>query len=632
MTKFDQTDWQCIQSLRGLAIDAIEQARSGHPGLPLGCAPMLYVLFKEHLKFDIDHPLHPDRTPFILSPGHGSALLYSILYALKLGIDLEDLKSFRQLHSKTPGHPERGVPAFIELTTGPLGQGGSSLVGFAISEALRAKDKQAVPQTCYALVSDGDLMEGVFHEACSLAGHLKLGHLVYLYDSNDISLDGPTSLAFSTENVAARFLAYGFSVFLVEKGDTDLDAIDKALSDAKLDPKPSIIIIKTTIGKGSPFEGTEKIHGQPLIGQDVLTTKMNLNITWEKFTIPTEAQERFLTIRQQKKLPQVTTKKSLPGNLDEWIDECPSPKESQATRTSSSILLNHIAKKYPELIGGDADLSVSTLTFIKNAGRFHESLGKNIAFGVREHAMAAIANGIAAHGFYRPYVATFFCFLDYLKPALRISALDQLPVIYIFTHDSIGLGEDGPTHQPIEHLMSLRLVPNMMMFRPADFTETKAAWKVILQHQGPAALVLSRQNLPQCTTLLGHEAMKGAYLLEEHPEASVQIIATGSEVHLAQAVAKMLSINKVYANVVSMPSWDVFKKQPLTYQNHVIKNTSLLSVSIEAGVTEGYQAWVGQGLRFGIDSFGLSGKYEDVYKAFKLDVSSIYEKIISHLK
>jgi transketolase len=643
-----------INTIRTLAIDAVEKAKSGHPGLPLGAAPMAYVLWQRHLRHNPKDPLWPDRDRFVLSAGHGSMLLYALLHLTGYGLTMEDIQSFRQWGSRTPGHPERLPAVGIEATTGPLGQGSANAVGMAIAERLLAyrfnrPGHTIVDHRTYALVSDGDLMEGISGEAGSLAGHLKLGKLIYLYDCNHVSLDGPTSLAFSTENVAARYEGYGWQVLQVADGNTDTDAIDAALAQAQAEPsRPSLIIVQTTIGYGSPHkQGTSEAHGSPLGVAEVALTKTELG--WDPqrfFYVPDRALSDFRAAvdRGQKiqadwqrrfdayahAFPELAgewrrrTRGELP---DGWDAELPSfgPQDAQATRQASAKVINAIANRVPELIGGDADLSGSTNTTINDGGPFdgQKGSGRNLHYGVREHAMGAIANGIACHGSLRPFVATFFCFSDYMRPAVRLAALSELAVTFVWTHDSVGLGEDGPTHQPIEHLMSLRTMPNLHVIRPADANETTAAWRWAMSHTaGPVALVLTRQKLPVIDrSRFGAAAglARGAYVLAEADGGPPQaiIIATGSEVHVAMSGRDLLQREGIRTRVVSMPCWELFAAQRPEYRESVLPKSVAARVSIEAGATFGWCRWIGDaGVAIGIDRFGASAPGEVALRNF----------------
>lgn len=637
-----------INTIRTLAIDAVQKANSGHPGLPMGAAPMAYVLWQHHLRHNPKDPLWADRDRFVLSGGHGSMLLYAMLHLTGYPLSMDDIKAFRQWGSCTPGHPEVLQEYGMEATTGPLGQGTANAVGMAIAERALAyrfnrPGHTIVDHRTYALVSDGDLMEGISGEAGSLAGHLKLGKLIYLYDCNHVSLDGPTSLAFSTENVAARYEAYGWQVLHVRDGNTDTAAIDAAITSAKADTsRPSLIVIETTIGYGSPHkQGTSAAHGSPLGPDEVKLTKQALGWDPDKFFyIPDDVLRHFRSAVDRgggaqadwqrrfdayaRAFPDLAAewRRALAGDLpDGWGAEVPAfaAGEQLATRQAGGKALNAIAKRLPALIGGDADLSSSTDTTIKDGGSFdgQSGAGRNLHFGVREHVMGGIANGMAYHRGVRPFAATFFCFSDYMRPSVRMAALSKLPVVYVWTHDSIGLGEDGPTHQPIEHLMSLRAVPNLRVIRPCDANETAEAWRWAMTHRnGPVALVLTRQKLPVLDRgWLGPAAglAQGAYVLADAdggvPEAI--IIGTGSEVHVALAAREQLAQAGIRARVVSMPCWELFARESADYRESVLPSTVKARVSIEAGVTFGWCRWIGeQGVAIGIDRFGASAPGE----------------------
>jgi transketolase len=663
MQKQDQKiDWLCINTIRTLSIDAIQKANSGHPGLPLGAAPFAYVLFQKHLKFNPKNPNFFDRDRFVLSAGHGSMLMYSLLHLYGYALSLEDLRSFRQLGSLTPGHPEFGLTPGVEATTGPLGQGTANAVGMAIAERklanlLNTSDQSIVDHFTYCVVGDGDLMEGVSAEAASLAGHLKLGKLIYLYDANDVTLDGPTSLSFS-EDVGARYEACGWQVITVADGNHDLVAIDEAITKAKKETsKPTLIILKTTIGYGSPNKsGKSSSHGSPLGADEAKLTKQALNWTGtEDFHVSEEARAHFELAGERganaekewntkfqsfsaknpdkKALFEMATTLGLPSDFDAKI---PSFKvgEDFATRESSGKTLNSIASCVPYFFGGDADLSVSTNTFIKDGGSFDgvTGSGRNIHYGVREHAMAAIANGIAYHGGLKTFTATFFCFADYMKPSIRLAAMNHLPVVYVFTHDSIGLGEDGPTHQPVEQLMSLRVIPNLITLRPGDANETREAWKFAMSYKkGPVALVFSRQKVKTLdpTVYASPTGLnQGAYVVSDRPHFKGAIVATGSELGLALEVQADLDAKGIPVRVVSMPSMELFFKQNSTLQENVLPSTCKKIASIEAGVTHGWAQVTGRsGLRFGVDDYGASAPAAKIYEKFGLTVKNISQKI-----
>ena len=653
-------DELCVNTLRMLSAEAVEKAKSGHPGLPMGAAAPAYVLWTRFLKHNPQNPLWPDRDRFILSAGHGSMLLYSLLHLTGYDLSLEDLKNFRQWAGRTPGHPERLHTPGVECTTGPLGQGFANGVGLALAEAFLAAHfnrpgHKIVQHYIYALVSDGDLMEGITHEAASLAGHLKLGKLIYLYDDNHISIEGNTDLAF-TEDRLGRFKAYGWHTQQVMDGN-DLVAIEHAIQSAQEKKEhPSLIAIRTQIGFGSPNrQNTPGVHGEPLGANELVLTKNNLGWPAEPgFYIPPEAMEHFRTAVQKGSRLETEWRQSFeayerkyPDSAREWQEWLvgrlpadweqtlpffkPDPK-GQATRTASGTILNALAAKIPNLIGGSADLAPSNKTWIKASAAFQpgDHGGRNIHFGVREHAMAGILNGLALHGGLIPFGGTFLIFSDYMRPSLRLAAMMGLRVIYILTHDSIGLGEDGPTHQPIEHLAALRAMPNMSVIRPCDANETAEAWRYALQNQqGPTALILSRQDLPvldRSRLAPASDLSKGAYLLLDPPEAKPEILllATGSEVHIALQAAQALSGQGIAVRVISMPSWELFEKQPLEYHNQVLPPDCPLRLAVEAGVTQGWERYVGdKGKTIGLDHFGASAPYQVLYKEFGLTAERI---------
>jgi len=654
----EPTNLACVDALRALAIDTVQAANSGHPGLPLGAAPMVYALWRWHLTFDPRAPAWPDRDRFVLSAGHGSALLYAVLHLSGYALGLDDLRAFRRLGSRTPGHPEAHVTPGVEMTTGPLGQGAAAAVGAAIAErSLAARFNrpgfEIVNHHTYALVSDGDLMEGVSAEAASLAGHLGLGKLIYLYDDNGVTLDGPTSACF-TEDVAKRYAALGWHVQEVRDGDTDLDGIRLALEVAKRDPsKPHLISVRTTLGYGSPRAGKNLAHGSPLGPDGVRLTKKALGIDPDlSFFVPDaelrawrETGTRGVIAHAawdermagyERAHPELAEQwrqaceLALPGDFDAALPEYPAGL-SVSTRKAAGEALEALAPKVPWLIGGDADLSSSTLTRIGGAGDFdgRTGTGRNIRYGVREHAMAAVSNGIACHGGLRPFAGTFFSFSDYMKPAIRLAALDSLPVIYVFTHDSVWLGEDGPTHQPIEQLAALRALPNLVVIRPADANEAVAAWRYALtRREGPTALVLTRQNVP----VLEHagaraaEVSRGAYVLTESVggPAEVVLIASGSEVAVAAEAHASLSRAGRKVRLVSMPSWELFAAQDPAYQASVLPPDLRARVSVEAAATLGWARWTGtEGIALGLDHFGASGSAEALARHFALNAESV---------
>ncbi len=627
-------DERRINAIRMLSIDAVQKANSGHPGLPLGAAAAAYVVWSRHLKFNAADPHWFDRDRFVLSAGHGSMLLYSLIYLTGEGLTLDDLKSFRQLGSKTPGHPEEHHTPGVEVTTGPLGQGVSEAVGMAIAEAHLAATyndgRNIVDHHTYVIVGDGDLMEGVSAEASSLAGHLKLGKLVVLYDDNLISLAGPTRVTF-TEDVLGRYDAYGWHTQLVEQGDgNDVEAIDAAINAAKVDPRPSLIAIRSIIGYGSPRAGTFAAHGEPLGVENVKKTKEALGWPVEPaFYVPDDVLAWWRTVgangaaaqqgwneavalwKQQQPEAAAQFERVLAGTRPETLPWPTFDAEngSVATREAGGTVMNAIAAALPELMGGSADLDPSTKTYLKGAGDFQPGsyAGRNVQFGVREHAMGAIANGMAAHGGILPYTATFFNFVDYMKPAVRLAGLNGDRVVFVFTHDSVFLGEDGPTHQPIEQLATLRATPNVVVLRPADALETLESWKYAIGHTGPSAIVLSRQKVP----FLGAreaDVSRGAYILHgSGRRPDVVLIATGSEVSLALDAAKILEGQGTAARVVSMPSTELFAEQSADYRDLILPPDVRARVSIEAASTFGWHRWVGDhGVAIGIDRFGMS--------------------------
>ena len=653
-------DELCVDTIRTLAIDAVQKAESGHPGLPLGAAPMAYVLWQRFLKHDPRSPEWPDRDRFVLSAGHGCMLLYCLLHLTGYDLSLEDLKQFRQWGSKTPGHPEYLDTPGVEATTGPLGQGTANAVGMAIAERMLAgrfnrPEHEIVNHRTFALVSDGDLMEGISSETSSLAGHLRLGKLVYLYDANQVTLDGPASVTF-TEDVGERYAAYGWHVLHVEDGNTDLEALHHAIAAAVAEvTRPSLVIIRTTLGYGSPNKGgTSEAHGSPLGAEEVLRTKKALGwVSEEPFFIPAEALDHFREAvpkgeaarkdwedrfaKYEKAHPDLAAewKRFQAGELpDGWDSALPSfePGQKEATRTAAGKAMNAIAETVPWLVGGDADLGTSTNTVLKKYSSFEAptGTGRNLHFGVREHAMAGIANGICYHGGLRPFVATFFCFSDYMRPSVRLAALNELPVIFVWTHDSVGLGEDGPTHQPVEHLASLRAMPKMTILRPGDANEAVEAWRVIMRRRsGPVGLVLSRQKLPVLDrSALGAASglARGAYVLAEASQAPprVILIGTGSEVSLALDARAVLETDGVPTRVVSMPSWELFAEQDAGYRDEVLPPTVPARLAIEAGASLGWCRWVGdRGDTVSIDRYGASGPGEVVMKQLGFSVENV---------
>ncbi|HEX5062175.1 MAG TPA: transketolase [Kofleriaceae bacterium] len=645
------TDLQtlAINTIRTLAIDAIQKANSGHPGLPMGCAPMAYTLWQRHLKHDPRSPQWFDRDRFVLSAGHGSMLLYSLLHLTGYDLSLDELKNFRQWGSKTPGHPEWHHTPGVEATTGPLGQGAANAVGMALAERYLARyfnraGHSIIDHYTYALVSDGDVMEGVAMEAASIAGHLGLGKLIYLYDANQITLDGPLSLSMS-EDVGERYAACGWHVQHVENGDKDVNAIDAAIQAAKLEgDRPSIIIIRTTIGYGSPKKaGTASAHGSPLGDAEVAATKQALG--WDpnaKFLVPDEVRAHLSEGQRRgaaahaawrEKLsaykaahPDLGTQLELAidGKLPAgWDEGLPTFSGATATRNASGKIMNALATKIPWLLGGDADLGGSTKTIVAGGDYDRTGAGRNLRFGIREHAMTAIGNGMLYHGGVRSFVSTFFVFSDYMRPSVRLAALNKQPAIFVWTHDSIGLGEDGPTHQPVEHLMALRAMPNLTLFRPCDGNETVVGWKLALSRtHSPTGLVLSRQDLPTVTQTGAPGAEKGAYVLADGKDAI--IIASGSEVAIALAARDELAKGGVAARVVSMPSWELFAEQDQSYRDSVLPPSQYKRVSVEAGATFGWRQYVGdRGESVGVDTFGASAPGEVLYEKYGLTPAAV---------
>jgi len=659
MTKLDAL---CINAIRFLAVDAVEKAKSGHPGMPLGAAVMAYTLWDQFLKHNPKHPDWPDRDRFILSAGHASMLLYALLHLTGYDLSLNEIKNFRQWGSKTPGHPEYGDIPGVEVTTGPLGQGFADAVGLAIAESWLAArynrlGHNIINHHTYVFASDGDMEEGVSSEAASLAGTLGLGKLIVFYDDNDVSIEGSTDLAFQ-ENVALRFEAYGWQVIGPIDG-FDMLAVKAAIQHAQAEKeRPSLIVCSTVIGYGSPEQGTGKVHGEPLGEEGVRITKENLGWYGEfPFYIPEEALAHLRKAvergkdaesewRQQMELYAATYPElaaelerqwngELPKDWEEGLEALfPSGSDPIATRSASSKVINALALKIPNLLGGAADLAPSTKTLIEGAGDFMrgDHTGRNMHYGVREHAMGSISNGLARHGGIIPYTGTFLIFSDYMRPPMRLAAMMGVRVIYVFTHDSIGLGEDGPTHQPIEQLMGLRAVPNMTVIRPADATETAEAWKAALLNQyGPTALILTRQNLPVIDRGKYAPAdglQRGAYILWQSSDDLPEIIllATGSEVHIALAAGEQLAAEAIRVRVVSFPCWELFDKQPADYRESVLPAQVRARVAIEAGAKLGWERYVGlDGAVIGLDRFGASAPYKIIYEKLGITVEKTIE-------
>ncbi|HSM81581.1 MAG TPA: transketolase [Nodosilinea sp.] len=651
----------CINSIRFLAIDAVEKAKSGHPGLPMGAAPMAYVLWDKFMRFNPKNPQWFNRDRFVLSAGHGCMLQYALLYLTGYdSVTLDDIKEFRQWGARTPGHPENFETPGVEVTTGPLGQGIANAVGLAMAEAhLAAKfnrpDATLVDHYTYAILGDGCNMEGVSGEACSLAGHLGLGKLIALYDDNHISIDGSTDISF-TEDVAKRFEAYGWHVQHVENGNTDLDAIAKAIEAAKaVTDRPSMIKVTTTIGYGSPNrQNTAGIHGAALGGDEIQATRENLGWSYGDFEVPADALNHMrqavergasLQAEWEATLAAYRTKyaaeaaefeRMLSGQLPEgWADALPTytpADKALATRKNSEVTLNALAPALPELIGGSADLTHSNLTELKISGSFQKGAyeNRNLRFGVREHGMAAICNGIALHNSgLIPYCATFLVFADYMRAAIRLSALSQAGVIYVMTHDSIGLGEDGPTHQPVETIASLRAIPNLIVIRPADGTETSGAYKVAVEHrQTPTLMAFSRQNLPNLPGSSIEGVAKGAYIVDDCDSTpELILIGTGSEVSLCIDAAQELRAAGTMVRVVSMPSWELFDAQDAAYRESVLPKAVTKRLAVEAGITMGWCRYVGaEGDVIGVDRFGASAPGGLVMEKFGFTVDNVVSK------
>ncbi len=658
----------CVNTIRVLSAECVEKANSGHPGMPMGAAPMAYVLWTKFLKHNPRHPDWFNRDRFVLSAGHGSMLLYSLLHLTGYDLPLSELLNFRQWESKTPGHPEYGLTPGVETTTGPLGQGFANGVGMAIAErflaaAFNRPGYELINHFTYAIVSDGDLMEGISHEAASLAGHLGLGKLIYLYDDNHISIEGSTDLTF-TEKRTLRFEAYGWHVQQVEDGN-DLQAIEKAIFSAQKETRrPSFIAVRTHIGYGSPNkQDTASAHGEPLGKEELKLTKQKLGWPPEPdFHIPDEALKVFRAAVEQGNAEQARWVSLLDGyknsfpdrarELDQWIrGELPQGWEKEiplfsadpkglATRAASGNVLNALGKRIKNLVGGSADLAPSNQTLIKGEGDFQSDQfgSRNLRFGVREHGMGAILNGMALHGGVIPYGGTFLIFSDYMRPAIRLAALMQIKVIYVFTHDSIGLGEDGPTHQPVEQLAALRAIPNLTVIRPCDAAETAEAWRFALSHKsGPVALVLTRQGVPVLDRSVFAPAaglQQGAYVLADQAKGKtdVLLIASGSEVHITIEAAHKLAEKGISSRVVSMPSWELFDKQSDSYRLEVFPPEIKARIAMEAGRTPGWWRYLGEkGDVVGIDHFGASAPYKVLYEKFGITADRVVEKALKLL-
>jgi len=669
-------DELCINTLRMLSVDMVEAANSGHPGLPMGAAAAAYTLWTRHIKHDPADPNWPDRDRFVLSAGHGSALLYSLLHLSGYDLSIEDLKSFRQMGSKTPGHPERGVTPGVEVTTGPLGQGFANGVGMAIAERHLASrfnrpGREIVNHRTYAIVSDGDLMEGISSEAASLAGHLKLSKLIYLYDANDICLSGGCGLSF-TENVSRRFAAYNWHVVDVADGN-DVEAIDEAINMAKEETeRPSLVIVHTRIGFGSPNkENSHEAHGAPLGPEERSLTRKSLGWPDEDFHVPEEAASVFRGAAELSALARHAWNNNLSeyftehpdmkpawetdvsGDMPEgWEDELPVFRPGDrdiATRSASGKVINALADVMPSLMGGAADLEPSVKTVMGGQGSFQPDGesgspdgtpdgvwgygGRNISYGVREHAMGGIMNGMAAHGGLVPFGGTFLVFSDYMRPSIRLASLMSLRVIYVFTHDSIGVGEDGPTHQPVEQLMALRAIPGLTVIRPADAKETVYAWKSALLSDGPTALILSRQKLAVQENT-GEGALLGGYVISgSGDKADAVIIATGSEVGPALKAASLLKEDGINVRVVSMPSWELFESRPDSYKHDVLPDGIKARVSVEAGVGTGWERYaVSREGVLSVDRFGTSAPGAEIFREYGITPEAVAERVRSILK
>jgi transketolase len=679
-----EIDLSCINTVRFLAVDMVEKADSGHPGLPMGAAPMAYVLWTRFLRHNPRSPHWWDRDRFVLSAGHGSALLYSLLHLTGYDLSLDQIKRFRQWRSETPGHPESHVTVGVEASTGPLGQGVGNALGLAIGEAhLAARynrpEHELFRHFTYVLASDGDMMEGVQSEASSLAGHLGLGRLIVLYDNNHVTLSATTPIAF-TEDVPARYRAYGWHVIEVDDGN-DLDAIERAIDSAKdVNDRPSLISVRTILGYGAPDkEGTFQAHGSPLGAEETRKTKQNLSWPQEPpFFIPDEALAHFRTAIDRgrdfertwtgtfeaytRAFPELSRelKRRFSGELpDAWADELPTfPADAKglATRKASEAVMQAVARTVPEVVGGSADLDPSTYTWLKQEGDFESPLrshdlvqglvgggwgfgGRNLHFGVREHAMAAAVNGLVYHGGFIPFAATFLIFSDYMRPSIRLAALARLHSIFVFTHDSIGVGEDGPSHEPIEQLASLRAIPNLLVIRPCDANETRWAWQTALEQRGrPIALVLTRQHVPTLDRAIyapAESLRRGAYVLnpsDSHGDPDVILIATGSEVALIVAAEPILRKANVRVRLVSMPSWRLFAEQPTEYREGVLPEAVTARIAVEAASPLGWERWTGiRGAIIGVDRFGASAPGAILFKEYGFTAEHVVERALALL-
>jgi transketolase len=652
---------RAINAIRFLAVDAVQKANSGHPGLPMGAAAMAYTLWTRHLRFNPHNPNWPGRDRFVLSGGHGSALLYALLYLTGYDLTLEQLMNFRQWGSLTPGHPEYGLTPGVEVTTGPLGQGFANGVGMAIAATHLAAEFnhpgfEVIDHFVYGIVTDGDLMEGISSEAASLAGHLGLGKIIYLYDDNHISIDGSTDLAF-TEDRTARFEAYDWHVQKVADGN-DTASVDQAISQAKEDPRPSLIACRTHIGYGLPTrQDTEKAHGEAPGQEELDGAKRNLGWPLEpKFYVPDdvlvfyrkaveqgENYERAWNLKLEKykqEYPQPASeldrrlKSQLPNDWQNDLPVFPADTKGLATRAASGKVINALAARLPELIGGSADLTPSNDTWIKDSSDFQQKTpeGRNFHFGVREHAMGGEINGMAVHGGVIPFAGTFLIFSDYMRPAIRLSAMSQYPSIWLYTHDSIGLGEDGPTHQPVEQVASLRAMPNLVVIRPADANEVTEAWKVaISRRHGPTALILTRQTIPVLDRAVYAPAtklQKGAYILADfgHADPELILMASGSEVSLIIAAGERLASEGVNVRLVSFPSWELFAEQDEQYRRQVLPPDIKNRLSVEAGVAQGWERWVGEsGDSISVEKYGASAPYKTIFEHYGFTVENVIQ-------
>lgn len=665
---YTDLDQKAINTIRLLAVDAVQKANSGHPGMPMGAAPMAYVLWTRFMRYNPRDPAWPNRDRFILSAGHGSMLLYSLLHLTGYDMPMEQLKSFRQLGSITPGHPENHPAPGIEVTTGPLGQGFGNGVGMAIAERYVASyfnrdGYDLMDHYTYAIVSDGDLMEGVASEAASIAGHLGLGKLIYLYDDNHISIDGSTELAF-TEDVGRRFEAYHWHVQRIDDGN-DLDAIERAISAARnVEDRPSIILVRTHIGYGSPNkQDTASAHGEPLGEDEVVLTKRALGWPEDRtFYVPEDVREHMLRAVERGRDWQAEWEETLAHYGDDypelraewdrwWSADLPAGWDADvptfeagasiATRKSGGAVLEAIAQRVPNLIGGSADLTPSNKTKFKGAEDFqrHNRGGRYFRFGVREHGMGAILNGLALHGGVIPFGGTFLIFSDYMRPSIRLAALSRAHVIYVYTHDSVFLGEDGPTHQPVEHLASLRAMPNLLVLRPGDANEVAEAWRIAMtQRKRPVALALTRQGVETLdrTRYASAEGVhRGAYVLADSSDGTPEVIllATGSEVPLVVEAYEQLTEEGIGTRVVSMPSWELFEEQPAAYRDEVLPPAATRRLAVEAGASLGWDRWVGpDGDTITIDRFGTSAPRTDVAEEYGFTVENVVAKAEALLK